>query len=369
MFKMKRGGYRRLVTQGAAAAVVVATLGVYSAGYSSASTTAKAVAHTVPGATNPKFVPPNLKGKTFSLLFDTSVGTNKIQVIHAASLLSHWGANASINYVDSLQAGIAAVLRGSADTVAEDEQTGLQAISAGVNIIAYGVAQAHLDDVFVCKPSIKTISEVTKGVTIGVIDTTGINLIESILALKAAHLTLSDAHLIITGTQSQRGAAMLSGRTDCTMLSYGTYLKFAPQGYNNVFSYISSAKVISGDLLYSTPQWLASHAQMAVAMNEAMILSNRWVDNKANEAAYVKTALNSVPGTTKQELQTVFAVYEKNVLCPPNEILSLAQLKTEQTEELAIGALTKKNGGVIPVTSFGNPIFGQEALVAVGKAS
>jgi ABC-type nitrate/sulfonate/bicarbonate transport system substrate-binding protein len=347
------------------AAVVSLALAGCGSSSPSAGKAVDTVGKTVAGATNPSFRAPNLAGQTLNLTFDTPVETSKMMVLHAVSLLQDWGASVTVNYVDSEQIGFASLIRGGTDAVAEDEQSGVEAVEANTGIIAYALASPRLDINFVCKPGITSLSKLKRGVTIGVVDTTGINLVEAAVVMKAAGLSLNDAKLIVTGAQSDRAAALLSGRTDCTVLNTSNSIEVAPQGYRTIYSFIKDDALLSNELLWTTPAWLAKNPKLALAVNEALTLSYRWIDDTANKQAFIKDTMAAVPGTTASQVSQLYTVYVDDGLTPPNASLTESLMSYQVHLFASLGALSK----VIPVSKFADLTFAAQALANVGKAS
>ncbi len=358
-------GFRRSARAPSLAIAMVAILAACSAAVTPTPTASPApatpTAAAATGAT--AFVPPNLTGQKMRLLFASGAGLGKIQIIHALNLLKSWGAETSYDFVDSQQIGIGAVLSGSADVVDSGPSDAIDAVQAGGNVELFALSAPRYDYIFTCKPSITSLSQL-KGVTIGVVDTTGTNLQQSIIVMKAAGLTINDATLVITGGQSKRVAALLSGRTDCTIVGYYNYLTVKAQGYTALFNFMSDGPALYYTASFTTKDWIAGHAAMALAYNEALLLSFRWLNDTANKAQYVQEALTEVDGTVEAQVADTYDVYVKNGFTSPNAIMTDADLTSQMDQLVTMGAYQS----AIPTSQYADLSFGQQALAAVGTA-
>jgi ABC-type nitrate/sulfonate/bicarbonate transport system substrate-binding protein len=314
-------------------------------------------------ATPAGFVAPDLTGQKMKLLFASGANLGKIQIIHALHILQAWGADTSYDFVDSQQIGIGAVISGSADVVDSGPSDAIDAVQAGGNVELFALSAPRYDYIFTCKPSITQLSQL-KGVTIGVVDTTGTNLQQSIIVMQAAGLSINDATLVVTGGQTKRVAALLAGRTDCTIVGYYNYLTVKAQGYTAIFNFMSQGPALYYTASFTTKDWLASHQAMALAYNEALLLSFRWLDDPANRAQYVNEALHDVDGTEALQVGEAYDVYLKNNFTPPNAILTDADLTSQMNQLVAMGAYKT----AIPTSQYADLTFGQQALAAVGTA-
>jgi ABC-type nitrate/sulfonate/bicarbonate transport system substrate-binding protein len=321
-----------------------------------------ATSTTYPGATNTSFRPPNLKGQNFHVFFGSSVNTSKIPILHAIGMLAKWGASTKIDYVDSNQIAIGALLQGQADAEVDGIDGGVTAFQAGQGIQAFALSQPSLDYGFICKKSITSVSDLTPGLTIGVVDTTGINPLNALMVAKRAGLSASQVKLIIVGGQSSRAGALIGGRIDCTILGTSNLLALEAQGYHTIYSFIKNAPGLWGDIVYSTPKWLASHKTMALALNEALLLSYRWVDNPKNKNAYIQETLADVPGTEQAEVSQLYRIYTANHLVPPNSILTTAGLTYNQAKFHDFNLQPE----LVASSQLGNVTYAKLALKKVG---
>jgi ABC-type nitrate/sulfonate/bicarbonate transport system substrate-binding protein len=372
---------RRRSRWGAIATLAVA--GMFFGGCSSGATTVPSTATPVPSATPPvpstatpavseapstvpttvAFTPPDLTGKRFKLLFASGANMAKIPTVYAVQLMQKWGATTSVDYVDSQQIGMAAVLNGDADAVDGGPTDAIDGVLAGGKVELFALTQPRYDYIFTCKPSITSLSQL-KGVTIGVVDNTGTNLEQAIIVMQKAGFTIKDATLIITGGQSSRVAALLSGRTDCTIVGYLNYLRVKAQGYTNLFNFMSDAPDLYYTASYTTPDWLSKNHDLAVAYNEAVLLSHRWVMDPANKGAVVKLTTDTVTGSDPAAVGQAYDAWLAAGIFPPNEILDDAALTSQMNQLVSIGVYKS----AIPTSNYADVSFGQQALAAVGTA-
>jgi ABC-type nitrate/sulfonate/bicarbonate transport system substrate-binding protein len=201
-------------------------------------------------------------------------------------------------------------------------------------------------------------------VTIGVVDNTGTNLEQAIIVMQKAGLTIKDATLVITGGQSKRVAAMLSGRTDCTIVGYLNYLTVKAQGYTNLFNFMSDAPDLYYTTSYTTPDWLSKNHDVALAYNEAVLLSHRWAMDPANKQAVIQTTVDNVTGADPAAVGEAYDAWLQAGVFPPNEILTDESLTNQMNQLVSIGAYKSP----LPTSDYADVSIGQAALAAVGTA-
>jgi ABC-type nitrate/sulfonate/bicarbonate transport system substrate-binding protein len=332
--------------------VLVAGAALVFAGLAYGSTASRSSAAKYPGATNPTFKPPNLHGQSFHVFFGSSVNTSKVPILHAIALLAKWGATTKIDYVDSNQIGIGALLQGQADAEVDGIDGGVAAFKAAQGIVAIALSQPRLDYGLICQKNITSVTQLQKGVTIGVVDSTGTTPLMGLIAAKRAGIGEGDVRLIITGGQSSRAAALIGGRTDCTVLGTTNLQSLEAQGFHTVYSYIKNSPGLWGDIVWSTPAWVKAHRTMAIALNEALLLSYRWVDSPANKNAFVQEAL----------LGTLYDLYVSQHLVPPNSVLTKAGLSYNQAVFRDFGLMDS----ILPPSQFANTTVAAQALKNVG---
>jgi ABC-type nitrate/sulfonate/bicarbonate transport system substrate-binding protein len=364
---------RRRSRPGSIATLAIA--GLFLAGCSGSATSAPPTATPAPAATPvtseaasaeptaPVAILPDLTGLRLNLLFASGANMAKIPTVYALQLMRGWGATTNIDYVDSQQIGMAAILSGDADVVDGGPSDAIDGVLAGGGVIIFALTQPRYDYIFTCKPSITSLSQL-KGVTIGVVDNTGTNLQQAIIVMQKAGFTIDDATLIITGGQSKRVAALLSGRTDCTIVGYLNYLTVKAQGYTNLFNFMSDAPDLYYTTSYTTPEWLTNNHDLAVAYNEAILLSHRWAMNPANKDQVVQLTLDTVTGSDRAAVSEAYDAWLAAGVFPPNEILTDATLTTQMDQLVSIGAYK----AAIPTSQYADVSFGEEALAAVGMA-
>lgn len=293
-----------------------------------------------PGAVNPKFKPPKLNGQSMRVIFGSSASTAKIAVLHAIDLLKSWGATTTVTYIDSQAVTTSALARGDADVTVQGALDGFGLVEANFPLKAIALSAPRLDYGLICKPSITSLSQL-RGASIGVLDNTGVTYGAAVRPLKRAGLTVSDVKIIQTGGKSARVAALLSGRSDCTMLYTSDMIPLQAQGYNNIYSYIRNSPDLTGDMVWATPDWIAGHKTLIRALNEALLLSYRWINNPKNKNAFIAAGIANVPGTDANVLSTVWNVYTSSKLTPSNAILTPALVTHNQAVYRDLGLLRR----------------------------
>lgn len=308
------------------------------------------------------FQPPNLAGKKVIIVVNGDIDISKVVVAHAYNLLKQWGADVTVNYGGTSQVSVGAMVSGQADVLQFSAQGTLSAINSGVQLKTFAVAQPRQDYAMIGRPNIKTLADL-KGAKIGVLDDVGLNGVQATLALQAAGLTQKDVSIIQAGGQGARVSAMVAGRIDATMVSFSAYLTLKSQGYNLLYSYTHEQPNLYDDMLWATPNWLSKNADVAVAINEALLESYRWFDNPANKQAFVQEAMADVKGMDATVASQMYDVYQQNNMYPPNQILTNDALAFNQAAYVKAGSLPK----ALPISQVCDPSFAQQALRAVGQ--
>ncbi|HVB77625.1 MAG TPA: ABC transporter substrate-binding protein [Candidatus Nitrosotalea sp.] len=304
---------------------------------------------------------PNLSGQTIRFVYDGTPALSTVNLDHAFGILKSWGANVQVTYAGSTQVVFAAMVQGDADVMEFSAQGALAGIDSGINLKAFALVNPRMDYAFISKPSIKKLSQL-KGAKIGVLDTVGLNGIQAEMVVKAAGLKSSDVSLIAAGGQGQRVAALLSGRLDATMVGFSNYLQLKSQGYNLLYSYTKEQPKLYDGILWSTPTWLSSHKATAIAINQALIESSRWVDNTKNKSAFVTEADNLIKGSDASVTGQMYDTYIQNNMFPPNAILDQSALSFNQSEYVQYKALKES----LPVSQWSDVTFAQQALKKEG---
>ena len=314
------------------------------------------------GGSGTAFQPPNLSGKKLTIVVNGDLEQSKITLAHAYDLLKQWGLDLTVNYGGTSQVVMAAMVSGQAQVLEFSVQGTLSSVNNGVNLQAFALAQPRQDYAMIGRPNIKTLADL-RGAKIGVLDTVGINGVQATLALQAAGLTQKDANIIQVGGQGARVSALVAGRIDATMVGFSNYLQLKSQGYNLLYSYTKEQPNLWDDVLWASPTWLSQNADIATAINEAVLESFRWFDNPANKQAYVDASTAAVKGLDASLAGQMYDVYTQNTMYPPNTILTTDGLSFNQDAFVKAGSLPK----ALPMSQVCNTTYAQQALQAVGQ--
>jgi ABC-type nitrate/sulfonate/bicarbonate transport system substrate-binding protein len=335
---------------------LVPVLAAFAAVFSATAATAHAA--------TAKFKHPNLQGQSVKVI-TTQGALDTVVLYHAEDLLRSWGATVNHIEAEGTSSVVAGLASGAADVGVFSPIAGLNAVAAGLNIQAFGVNEPRTDDVFVGGPGITSLSLV-KGQVVGVNQITDISGLETGLALGAAKLKISDVHIVQSGGQSVRTAAFLAGRLEAGPISYDNFkTALEPAGFHLLYNYMTNAPGLVHDLMWAPPNWLSGHRQLAVAFNEAILLSYRWFDNPKNRSAFAGFATSKLKGETTASASAAYDIYAKNNFYPANGVLTLATLKAVESMGETYGILKAD----VPPSQWIANAYAKQALNAVGTVA
>lgn len=270
-----------------------------------------------------------ISGQRFTMIIQGSPDPSKVVEVHAVNLLKKLGVDAQVKYnPTSSNVAIAQLMSGDADAFSNAVAGGYGAAVAGVPVVVFALLEPRQDYTFISRPDFPTIASL-KGQKIGVLDTTSINYPQALIALKSAKMDQTDVSIITAGGQSSRLAALIAGRVDATMLSHLSWLKVKDQGYHLLFDYTKQASALYDDTAWATASWLASHRDLAVAFNKALLQSYAWFDNPKNTQAVVNEAVGLAPGSDPTLVGQLFDILRSNHAYPVGQILNIPTLKYE----------------------------------------
>ncbi len=302
-----------------------------------------------------------LAGQRLILMEQSSPTTSKIIENHAIGILKAQGVDAQIQYnPGSSSLAIAQLESGSIDVFGNAVAGGLSAALAGIPVVDFALMNPREDYVMLAKPGITSISQL-KGANIGVLDTTSINYAQELVVLKIAGLSASDVNTVVTGGQSSRLAALVAGRLDATMLSHAAAIQLVPQGYHVLYDYTKQSPGLYDDNGFAMKSWLATHKDLAVAFNKALLQSFVWFMNPANADAAVNEAVGMVPGSDPATTKQLFDQLRSLNWTPIGQVLNIPTLKGEQSLFASIGAIQS----TLPVGNWANVYYANTAKKAL----
>jgi ABC-type nitrate/sulfonate/bicarbonate transport system substrate-binding protein len=314
-------------------------------------------------AAAPSAAVPNLTGKSFSVV-STEPGTNTVVLFKAVDYLRQWGANVEVKHVSAPANVIAAVGAGQVDIGDAPPLVGLQAQQAGLDIKAFAMSQDRTDDVFVGKRSITSLAGL-RGANIGVLTTRGLNGIQVAQVLSLARLTASDVNVIFVGGQTVRVAALIAGRVDAGPISFDNYrAALQPAGFNSLYNYASQMPNLLRSFLWAKPSWIAANQDVALAVNEALVRSFRWVSNTKNRAAFIQYATSKLNGVNAADVGATYDDWIKYKIFHPNAGITEPAVRLNQDLFLQHNLIERRPAAVSDWVDVG---FSQRALDKLGR--
>jgi ABC-type nitrate/sulfonate/bicarbonate transport system substrate-binding protein len=298
-----------------------------------------------------------LAGQRFYLMIQSTPTASKIIQAHAIQILKNQGADAQIKWNGtSSNVAIAQLQSGDVDGFSNAVAGGLGAAIAGIPIVDFALVNPREDYVFITRPDVTSLSQL-KGTKIGVLDTTSINYPQALIVLKKAGLSASDVNITVIGGQSARLAALVAGRLDGTMLSHAAAIQLVPQGYHVLYDFTKQSASMYDDNIFATKSWLASHRQLAIAVNKAILQTFVWFNNPKNEDAVVQEAVALAPGTDAAQTKQLFDQLRSLHWAVEKATLNIPTLKYEAALFRQVGAVT----GTIPVGQWANVAYANAA--------
>lgn len=298
-----------------------------------------------------------LAGQRFYLMIQSTPTASKVLQAHAIGILKSEGVDAQIKWNgSSSNIAIAQLQSGDVDGFSNAVAGGLGAAIAGIPIVDFALVNPREDYVFITRPDVTALSQL-KGKKIGVLDTTSINYPQALIVLKKAGFDASDVSIVVTGGQSARLAALVAGRLDGTMLSHAAAIQLLPQGYHVLYDFTKQSPSMYDDNIFATKSWLASHKQLAIAVNKAILQSFVWFNNPKNEDAVVQEAVALAPGTDEAQTKQLFDQLRALHWAVEKATLNIPTLKYEAALFRQVGAVT----GTIPVGQWANVAYANAA--------
>jgi ABC-type nitrate/sulfonate/bicarbonate transport system substrate-binding protein len=298
-----------------------------------------------------------IAGQRFILLAQSSPTTSKVLHAHAIQILKNQGVDAQLKWnPTSSNVGIAQLQSGDVDAFANAVAGGLGAAIAGIQLMDFALINPRQDYVFLTRPDVTSLSQL-KGKKIGVLDTTSINYPQALIVLKKANLDVGDVSIIVTGGQSSRLAALVAGRLDGTMLSHAAAIQLVPQGYHVLYDFTKQAASMYDDNAFAMKSWLATHKELAIAFNKALLQTYVWFNNPKNENAVIQEALAIAPGSDEAATRTLFTTLRSLNWAVPKATLNVPTLKYEMALFRQVGAITS----TLPVGAWANVAYANAA--------
>jgi ABC-type nitrate/sulfonate/bicarbonate transport system substrate-binding protein len=320
-------------------------------------TAVSAVALTATGGAGAGRKATPLAGQRFYLMIQSTPTASKVLQAHAIGILKSEGVDAQIKWNgSSSNIAIAQLQSGDVDGFSNAVAGGLGAAIAGIPIVDFALVNPREDYVFITRPDVTALSQL-KGKKIGVLDTTSINYPQALIVLKKAGFDASDVSIVVTGGQSARLAALVAGRLDGTMLSHAAAIQLLPQGYHVLYDFTKQSPSMYDDNIFATKSWLASHKQLAIAINKAILQSFVWFNNPKNEDAVVQEAVALAPGTDEAQTKQLFDQLRALHWAVEKATLNIPTLKYEAALFRQVGAVT----GTIPVGQWANVAYANAA--------
>ena len=302
-----------------------------------------------------------LSGQRFILMIQSSPTANKIIQAHMIDILKKQGVDAQIKWnATSSNVAIAQLQSGDVDGFSNAVAGGLGAAIAGIPLVDFALVNPREDYVFLTRPDVTSLSQL-KGKSIGVLDTTSINYPQELIVLKKAGLDAGDVKTVIAGGQSSRLAALVAGRLDGTMLSHAAAIQLLPQGYHVLYDFTKQSASMYDDNIFAMKSWLASHKELAIAINKAILQTFVWFNNPKNEDQVVSDAVALAPGTDAAATKTLFDQLRGLHWAQEKATLNIPTLKYEAALFNQVGAVK----GSIPIGQWANVAYANAAKKAL----
>jgi hypothetical protein len=320
----------------------------------------------VPSSAIPANGTPDLHGLSVTIADQGSPDPSRILSYHMVSLLDSWGASAHVLWAQSEQIASSAIQRGSAQILMGTIPNQLPPVESGFNVKVFGVNEPRVDYAFVTSRSITSISQL-RGKSVGVL--TGgpgdISYVLAAQALKSAGLSVADVHMIKTGGQTARIAALASGLIQASVVGHESIYQLKSQGVHNLFDFTVKDKQLYNDLMWASPSWLKANPKLAVAVDLAALDSYKWFMNPANASAAVTEGVKNSQGASVSDTTVLYNLLRQYDVFNPGTVLTTPQLTAQQNYYLSTGTLTKK----MPLSSWSTTIYDAAALKAYNASS
>lgn len=361
---------RRWIPRPRTQLVAGCVLALALAGCASNSTATSSGQGSLPGSVPSDAIPmngtPNLHGLSVTIADQGSPDPSRILSYHMISLLDSWGANAHVLWASSEQIASSAIQRGSAQILMATIPNQLPTVENGFNIEVFGINEPRVDYAFVTTRAITSISQL-KGKSVGVL--TGgpgdISYVLAAQALESGGLSVSDVHIIKTGGQTARIAALASGLIQASVVGHESLYQLKSQGVHNLYDFTAKDKQLYNDLMWAPPSWLKANPKLAVAVNLAALDSYKWFMNPANAAAVVAEGVKNSQGASASATTVLYNILRSYDVYNPGTALTTSQLTAQQNYYLSTGTLTKK----LPVSSWSTTIYDAAALKAYNASN
>lgn len=224
---------------------------------------------------------PTLKGMNIALVNAAgSAHRGDTNVHDLIGYLLKWGAAATQANAPSND-GELAVESGKAQVVAGPLPTEVDA-----GLVVFGPNQTAMTYEILAKPTITTLSDL-KGKSFAYANTAAPTGPLLSIALKKAHLTRSQLHLVSTGASAASLTAVLSGEVDAAFV-HTPGLPSAAKRFHALITSAELAPKLATTFMAARGSWLKSHRADAVAFDLAWLASAKLFNT--NESAWVKNS-------------------------------------------------------------------------------
>ena len=305
---------------------------------------------------------PDVKGHKLEIVWEGTPEASQVTEILTAEILKQWGANVSFQFASGTAIAYADMLHGGA-FLADSMVDVLNGFDTGVPLDVVGLAQPKQDYVFVARPGISSLTQL-QGKTVGVLDMQGINGAQLLQVLALAHLKQSQVTIDQAGGQSERLAALLSGRLQATMLSHQALTQLS-SNYKVLYDYTKSDPTLYDDMWSSSANFIKANSGDVVALNEATLLAFKIFNSKANDNEMFNVVHSIDPALSKSSTISYFDQMRTLDYAPNGSVMNAAALTTQEKQYKAVGAITASP----PLSDWAYLKFGTKALSLLGSAA
>lgn len=304
---------------------------------------------------------PTIKGTTINIVWNGTPEASQYSELLDAAVLESWGANVNKEFATSTAIGFADMLHGGS-FLAESMTGVINAEKTGLHLAVDGLAEPRQDYEFVARPGISSLSQLS-GKTIGVLDMQGLNGVQTDEMLKKANLSQSQVTIDNIGGQSNRLAALISGRIDATMLSHEA-VDSLPKTYTVLYDWTKSTPSAYDDVWSSPESFIKSDPNAVLAMNEATLLGFVYF-NKGHNNELFRLIHFVDQAATKSTVIPYLKQMRKLGACPDGSILNKHAMKLQEKAYKAVGGITSSPA----LSQWATIKFSRKAKKALGKAA
>ncbi|WIX77569.1 ABC transporter substrate-binding protein [Amycolatopsis carbonis] len=276
---------------------------------------------------------PNLKGTTIRIVTGAAPAIEDTKIALVAQVLKSWGADATIVNQTGDPSAIRVLLAGDADI-------GTLAVSSSINsgLKIFGPSQPRLDYHFLGAPSLNSMKDLP-GHVYGTSNVHGVEALMFADLLAKNNIDPKAVTTTVAGGASVRVSAMLTHHIDATFAHATDVSKLTSAGFHDLVTMSKTAPELADSFLATSPQWLASHGALAVAIDQAWIKAAQIFNTDKDQ--WVKAAVAYAKADEKEASSTYDALKAADTFPASKDAYSEASAKVQEDLANKVGAITK----------------------------